>query len=377
MENLDNPFLVGKYVPDEYFCDRVKETNFLVKQIVNGRNVVLASARRIGKTGLISHCFSQPGIMDKYYTFYIDIYTTTCLSDFVCQVGAAIYQQLKPRKTVWAERFFSFIGSLRFGFKLDTVTGEPTFNVSVGQIASPQTTLDEIFEYLENADKPCVVAIDEFQQIGGYEEKNVEALLRTKIQQCRTTQFIFSGSRRHVMNNMFNSPARPFYQSAISMGLEAIPLDAYTEFAVGLFRRRNKSVSEEVVEKVYREFEGCTWFLQVMMNELFALTPEGGSCGEEKFGVALENVICVQEWNYKDTLARLPLVQKQVLLAVAKEGRVTGITSSEFVGKYGLKSPSSVQSAVRALLEKDLITQDAGMFRVSDYFFAEWIRISF
>ena len=82
----------------------------------------------------------------------------------------------------------------------------------MGDIQTPQITLDEIFNYISEADKPCIIAIDEFQQIGEYAEKNVEALLRTKIQQCNRAQFIFAGSKRHMMSNMFNSSSKPFYQ---------------------------------------------------------------------------------------------------------------------------------------------------------------------
>ena len=182
-----NPFVVGRYVSDKYFCDREGETSFLIKQIENGRNVALISPRRLGKTGLIQHLFHQESIEKNYHAFFVDIYATTSLTEFVYLLGKAIYDELKPKKTVWTERFFQIITSLRAGFKLDMVTGEPCFDIGLGDIQAPQTTLDEIFAYLETADKPCIVAIDEFQQIGGYEEKNVEALLRTKIQQCKQT----------------------------------------------------------------------------------------------------------------------------------------------------------------------------------------------
>ena len=184
-----NPFVVGRYVSDKYFCDREGETSFLIKQIENGRNVALISPRRLGKTGLIQHLFHQESIEKNYHAFFVDIYATTSLTEFVYLLGKAIYDELKPKKTVWTERFFQIITSLRAGFKLDMVTGEPSFDIGLGDIQAPQTTLDEIFAYLETADKPCIVAIDEFQQIGGYEEKNVEALLRTKIQQCKQTMF--------------------------------------------------------------------------------------------------------------------------------------------------------------------------------------------
>ena len=262
-------------------------------------------------------------------------------------------------------------------FKMDAITGEPGFDIGLGDIQTPQTTLDEIFQYLDAADKPCIVAIDEFQQIGSYEEKNVEAMLRTKIQQCKQTMFIYSGSKRHLMSNMFHSSSKPFYQSAISMGLEPIPMDMYVEFANRLFEERGKHVSSELVENVYRLFDGCTWFMQMMMNELFALTGHDETCSVDKLDEASKNVIQAQEVSYKDLLARLAPKQKLILQAIAKERLVKGITSSAFIKKYNLPSASSVQAALKPLLKNDLVTQDGDAYRVYDYFFSEWLAKSY
>lgn len=124
---LSNPFVVGRYVSDRYFCDRKNETEFLMKQIENGRNVALISPRRMGKTGLIQHCFNQDRLVKHYHTFFINIYSTTSFVEFVYLLGKAIYEELRPKKTAWAERFFQVIRSLRVGFKLDAITGEPSF----------------------------------------------------------------------------------------------------------------------------------------------------------------------------------------------------------------------------------------------------------
>ena len=376
MENptLQNPFVVGRYVSDKYFCDREKETDFLIRQVQNGRNVALISPRRMGKTGLILHTLNKPDIADNYHTFFIDIYATGSLAEFVYLLGKAVYEDLKPKQEKLKERFFQIIKSLRMGFKLDPITGEPGLDIGIGDIREPQTTLDEIFEYLESADRPCIVAIDEFQQICGYEEKRVEAILRTRIQQCKQTLFIFSGSKRHLMNNMFNTSSKPFYQSAISMGLDPIPVDVYADFAAGMFESHGKHIAKDVIGNVYDQFEGCTWFVQMMMNELFALTAQGECCNVDKVMVAKENVIHSQEGAYKELLAQLAPRQKAVLQAIAKDGRVSGITSASFISRYGLSSASSVQSAVKSLLKNDIITQENGEYRVYDYFFGEWLR---
>ena len=372
-----NPFVVGKYLSDKYFCDRSEETAFLRKQIQNGRDVALISPRRIGKSGLIQHFFNQPDIKEQYYTFFVDIYATTSFAEFVYLLGKEIYEQLKPQSTQWKERFFQIISSFRVGFKLDPMTGTPSLDLGLGDIQTPQTTLDEIFAYIEEADKPCIIAIDEFQQIGEYAEKNIEALLRTKIQKCHRAQFIFAGSKRHMMSNMFNSPSKPFYQSAISMGLEPIPVDIYSDFAMNLFEERGKHVEHEVVEEVWRMFNGYTWFVQMIMNELFALTIPNGVCAQEMIEEARRNVIMAQENSYKDIMSQLPPKQKIVLQAIAKEGLAQNITSSKFIKKYSLSSASSVQAAVKLLLKNDLITQTDIGYRVYNFFFSEWLATGY
>lgn len=381
---INNPFVVGKYLSDKYFCDRSKETDYLRKQIVNGRDVALVSPRRLGKTGLIQHLFNQEDIKDRYYVFFVDIYATTSLAEFVYILGKEIYEQLKPQKTVWKEKFFQMITSFRVGFKLDSMTGAPSFDLGLGDIQAPQTTLGEIFTYIDEADKPCIIAIDEFQQIGNYAEKNVEALLRTKIQRCQRAHFIFAGSKRHIMSNMFNSPSKPFYQSAISMGLEPIPINIYKEFASALFEEKEKQIKPEVIEQVWNLYEGYTWFVQMMMNELFALTNTGETCHTDMIAEARQNIIMTQESSYKDLFSNLPPKQKVVLQAIAKECMThpdpttkkkvaQNITSSKFIKKYKLNSASSVQAAVKSLLHNDLLTQTDNGYRVYDFFLSEWL----
>ena len=370
---VNNPFIVGKYLSDRYFCDRREETEFLRKQIGNGRDVALISPRRLGKSGLIQHFFAQDDIKENYYVFFVDIYATTSLAEFVYTLGKEIYEQLKPQSTIWKEKFFQIITSFRVGFKLDAMSGAPSLDLGLGDIQTPQTTLDEIFTYIDEADKPCIIAIDEFQQIGEYTEKNVEALLRTKIQKCRRAQFIFSGSKRHVMSNMFNSPSKPFYQSAISMGLEPLPIDIYADFATRLFDERGRHIEREAIEQVWRLYDGYTWFVQMMMNELFALTHVDETCLADRIDEARRNLMMAQEQSYKDLLSNIPPKQKIVLQAIAKEGVAQNITSAKFIKKYNINSASSVQSAVKLLLKSDLITQTEKGYRVYDFFLSEWL----
>ena len=369
-----NPFVIGKYISDEYFCDREKETEFLLKQIRNGRNVVLVSPRRIGKSDLIHHLFHQKEMEENYKTLFVDIYATSSLEELVYLFGKAVFDSLKSKRQKTLEKFFNIISSLRIGFAIDSMTGEPSLNLSIGDIKSPETTLSQIFEYLQQADKPCVVAFDEFQQISEYKEKNVEALLRTYVQRCTNAQFIYSGSRRDMMSEMFQSAARPFYASSIVMNLAPISRDVYSEFAKRMFAVRGRSIEDGAVREVYDRYDGCTWFVQMMMNELFDMTLKGETCHASDISEAENNVIMVQSAGYADTMARLSPRQRELIIAIAKEREVERITSSEFVGRYNLSSASSVQSALRPMLASRLVTQDNNVYKVYDFFFAEWIR---
>ncbi len=371
-DEIFNPFFIGRYVDKQYFCDREKDTETLVRHILNGRNVALISPRRLGKSGLIHHTFAQDAIKDRYTTIYVDIYATKDLCEMVKALSEAIVKAVGQRQK-WHEKFFSFIKSLRVGFHIDSVSGEPSFDIGIGDIENPDRTIRELFEYMEASEKPCILAIDEFQQIREYPQTNTEAFIRSLVQQCSRTSFIICGSKRHTMTDIFYSPAKPFFQSVISQSLKPIPMSTYTEFASRMFSKRGKVLDKTAAEAVYTMFDGCTWYMQMMMNEMFALTKEGMTCTAEYIDFAWDNIIMAQEDRYQAILYGLAPKQKQLLYAIAKDRAVEGITSSDFVKRHRLVSASSVQAALKPLLKNDIVTCEEGCYRIYDYFFADYL----
>lgn len=373
---MKNPFVTKGYAGPEYFCDRLKETKDLIKLLTNENNMALISPRRLGKTDLIHHCFNQSEIKNNYYTFLIDIYATSSLTDFVNVFGKAILEELKPRgRKIW-EGFVTTIKSLQQEISFD-INGNPVWGLGLGNIVHPATTLDEIFEYLRKSDKPCIVAIDEFQKITDYHDaSNVEALLRTHIQRCPNATFLFSGSKRHLMSEIFTSPSRPFYQSVITMGLAPISLDKYTEFATHLFEVNGKNIQEDVIAEVYHRFQGVTQCLQRVMNVLFLFTDYGKTCEPSMVDEAINYLLNMLSDNFETQMSQMPERQRNVFRAIAQEGVAKGVLSGAFINKYQLMSSSSVSSALKALLDKDLITQEKGCYMVYDQFFALWLKRS-
>jgi len=371
---MRNPFVTKGYAGPEYFCDRQVETKDLTRLLTNENNMALISPRRLGKTDLISHCFNQQEIRDNYYTFLIDIYATGSLSDFVRTFGKAILKELKPKgRKIW-EKFIATITSLRQEISFD-INGNPVWGIAVGSINNPETTLDEIFDYLNTADKPCIVAIDEFQKVTEYPDaSNVEAALRTHIQHCPNATFLFSGSKRHLMSEIFTSPARPFYQSVITMGLSPIPLQKYEEFAISQFEKNKKHIDKEVIEEVYNRFSGVTQCLQRIMNVLYLFTDTGKTCRIDMLDEAINYLLNMLSDNFETQLSQMPEKQRNVFRAIAQEGKADSVLSGAFINKYKLMSSSSVSSALKALLDKDLITQEGGTYMVYDQFFGMWLK---
>lgn len=368
-----NPFITSGYVSADYFCDRRQESERLVREVMNGNNLALVSTRRMGKTGLIRHCFQFPEIQRNYYTFFIDIYDSRSLRDLVFALSKEILEVLKPAGKKALQNFWECVKSLQAGISFDA-NGVPSLNLGLGDIQVPVNTLDEIFNYLAQADKPCLVAIDEFQQITGYAEENVEATLRTYAQHCNNARFIFAGSRRHIMGNMFLTASRPFYQSVSMMHLDSIPLDEYAGFACMHFERGGKTIEKEAVAVVYEQFEGITWYMQKVLNTLYDMTPERGVCTVKMVVEAIRQIVDSFRYTYSEILFRLPEKQKELLIAITKEGKAKAVTSGAFVKKYKLTSASSVQAALKGLLEKDFVTQEMGVCQTYDRFLGIWLK---
>ena len=373
MKPLNNPFVIGKYVSKDYFCDREKESQTLVHHIENGRNVTIMSERRLGKTGLIEHVFANH-LPATYETFLIDIYTCKNLREMVYLLASEVFKKI-ARKQSLIEHLLRAVRSLKATISYDAVTGLPELGFGLGEIQQPEITLDEILNYLESSDNTCVVAIDEFQKIASFEEKDVEALLRTKIQHLKKTQFVFAGSEHHLLEDIFNDPARPFYNSVVFMQLLPIEKDKYIDFCQRLFQKYRKSVSAELVSSLYDCFQGITWYLQLSMNEAFAMVERGECAGEEAFGQILNHLVDSKRFTFEDRYASLPEKQKTVLQAIASEfpNQVTP-TSRDFMEKYKLKTASSVQTALKGLVEKGIISDSHSIKRPTDLLFVLWLK---
>lgn len=270
--------------------------------------------------------------------------------------------------------FIHTLKSISGQFGFDPISNTPTFDLNLGDIVRPELTLEEIFYYLEHADRPCVVTIDEFQQIAKYPEKNVEALLRTHIQAMSNCQFIFAGSEYHIMQEMFVSANHPFYNSADILELRPIELQVYTDFVSGWMKKYQRGIDASLVQTVYQLFRGNTYGMQKTFNEVFASTDEGEVCTKETVWQAINNVVDSKEPLFQELLSNIPEKQKPLLYAIAADGEVDKITSTAFIKKHKLASASANQYAAKQLMASGVVTKLHGKYSLNEQFFDIWIN---
>lgn len=370
-DSFKNPFLVYGYESPEYFCDRVEETAGIISALQNGRNVSLIAPRRMGKTGLIHNVFHEIQQKDASAAcFYVDIFATRSVEDFVNLLGRSIVGKLDTPMQKASGMVASFFKSAKVVFSTDMLTGLPEASLSF-EPQMAKSTLEEIFAYLRNSDRECYVALDEFQQILEYEDTGIEAMLRSMIQFCHNVHFIFSGSKRHMMVDIFTNAKRPFFQSTECMGLYPIPEDSYFSFVEGLMKKGNIEISREIFHDVYTRFEGHTWYIQYLMNVIYELSPE--IVQPENINNALLRILRRNEDSYRETLDRLSKNQASLLSAIAKEGVVGQVNSGDFIRRNRLKGTSSVNRALEYLVGKEIVYKQPKGYMVYNRFLGLWL----
>ena len=368
---MNNPFLIVGYQGPEYFCDREKETEVILSALHNGRNITLVSPRRMGKTGLIKNVFYTLQEKEKNAKcFYLDIFSTQNLREFVALLGREILGKLDSLSQSTLKTLLSFFKSCRPVITMDELSGIPSVSLDIVP-SKEEETLKEIFDYLRQSGRECYLAIDEFQQIMEYPEKGVEGLLRSYIQFLPNVHFIFSGSKKHLMEYIFFSIKRPFYQSTQKLFLDKISKEVYFSFAHSFFEKEGKELPEEIFDKVYTWVDGHTWYVQYLLNRLFAL-PEK-TLSPELLDSLMMEILQEEEYTYQTYFQLLTFNQIQLLKAIAKEGIVREVNAAAFIKKYDLKAVSSVNTSLRILIDKEFILRQPEGYIVYDRFMSIWL----
>ena len=367
--NPKNPFIVAGYHSPEYFCDRERETSEIVSAVNNDRNVTLVAPRRMGKSRLIRNVFHELNRQGEYKCAYADVFGTQNLAEFVRVFASSVFSAFETSFDKVARAASSFVKGFRPKVTVDAF-GTRTYSFEVTD-ATAESTLAGVFDYLESRKFRTVVAFDEFQQIAEYPGKGTEAMLRSRIQFLTGHQFIFAGSRQHMMGEMFVSAKRPFYNSTQIVHIGPIDRDNYFEFAARHFKRAGMTLDRETFFSVYNRFDGVTWYVQAVMNRLYALGARNPT--REDAISAVRALVAGSGYEFETILRECPAGAARLLKAIAAEGCVAEITGGKFISKYGLKAASSVSAALKALKAADLVYRTEAGYIVYDRLFGIWL----
>jgi uncharacterized protein len=364
-----NPFIISGYISPEYFCDRKEETARMLNAIRNSRHLTLFSPRRMGKTGLIKHLFYTAEKKKEFIPVYIDILATTSLKEFSEVFGKAVLTALGKNEAMM-KKILKSLSSLRLKLTIDRFTGEPALSYEINNSREAEHSLDTIFSYLGSQAKRIAIAIDEFQQIAAYPEKNLEAILRTHLQSVNNVSFIFSGSRRHILTDIFSSPDRPFFNITETMEISSIEPEVYRLFILERFRLGSVIISDKALDRIIQITSLHTFYVQYFCNRLYS---DYKKIDTDQVDLTLNTILKENEPVYASYLNLLTSTQFRVLKAIAINDGVENPTSKEFLSRYDLGAASSVSQAVKSLTDKEFVFVSGTKHRLNDVFLAQWI----
>jgi len=367
----NNPFILSGYKSPEYFCDRNLETKRILSSLNNQRNLTLMSSRRMGKTGLIYHVFNKLAPDKGIIPVYIDILGTTSLPEFIESFGNALVKGISKSESS-LKKILQSLSHLRPQLSYDSLTGEPKISFDIRNENEINFSFETLFELIGKKNSHFFIVIDEFQQIANYAQKNTEAILRTYFQQVTNATFLFSGSKRHILSEIFTNPSRPFFSSSEIMQISSINKDDYKLFIDFHFSAAKKSMSDKAFEIITEYTELHTFYTQFLCNRLF---DSFKNISGENVEQTLIKILQENEPVYANYLNLLTRMQYRTLRAIAIEKNVKSPTSKEFLLKHKLGAASSVSQAIESLIEKEFINVENQSYSTQDKFLREWIRM--
>ena len=372
-----NPFRFGGLALDDAFADREAEVQELKFDVLNGQDVVIFAPRRYGKSSLVWKTMQQL-VGEDDLVAYVNLMTAPTKEKLAEKLAATIYESVASAAERAREKALAPFRGLRIS---PTVTVDPedgTYSFSFGVDHSPadvDATLERLLELPgelgAGRQRKVALILDEFQEIQSIDPA-LPRLMRTVFEQQPEVARVYLGSRRHMMERLFSDENEPFWRSAKKVELDVIDPDLFRGFIARRFLDTNKAIGEEVAAQVLERTAGHPYATQELCYFLWDRTPFDGTATEAELEAAMTAVLRSEYAHFEARWDAASSAQKLVLQALAAEpGRpLTGA----YRARHELPSPSTVQAAVEALVERELVGRRApGFYAISEPFFAEWI----
>ncbi|MGD2015845.1 MAG: ATP-binding protein [Desulfobacterales bacterium] len=363
---MENPFKFSGIVEAPAFCNRQNEQREIKQYIENSQNVLLYSHRRYGKSSLIFKIFKG---LKNITPVYIDLYGTTRTEEFITSFlkgVSTVESQIDRLMKIIREG----IRSIGVNFTVDPATGMPTASPVFNRAAEGRT-IDELFSFIQRLSKKkkMVVAFDEFQEVSTYGGDAFEKNLRRSIQLHDRVAYIFSGSQRHLLTDMFNDRKRAFYMLATSYPLGKIDNAEYKSWIKDLYQRARKRIEDKFIEEVVDRCENHPMYVQ----EFFFNIWMHENISYENLDKIERSIVEKRVAEYSYAWDALTLNQKRSLKLIAgTAGKY--IFAAENLDRYGFRTASQVTAALKSI-EKMGIVDKNKEWKIHDPFFKRWLLL--
>lgn len=375
---MEKSFVYGVAVSDYNFTGRKEETRRLRQNFENGINSILISPRRWGKTSLVDHVCRQLEGSD-IITVRLDIFGCKSEYDFYNVLAAAVLKQTASKIQLWMDEAKDFLVRLtpKIHFPID-----PTSEMSVSLGITPDThrpeeVLDMVEMIAKRKERRIVVCIDEFQQVGEFENtKLVQATLRSVWQHHHYTSYCLFGSKRHMMSQIFLHRSMPFYQFGDLMWLQKIPTTDWTDYIISHFKSAGRDISKQMVTEICKLVDNYPSYVQHLASIVLNRTPLGATALEEVLPSAVRELISTNEALYMQQIEPLTGYQMNLLRAIVS-GIHSGFNEKKVRSQFDLGSPSNLPRLRTALVGRDLIYSEMKQLFITDPVFGLWFRQRF
>jgi uncharacterized protein len=373
-----NPFKFGDLALDEAFTDREQELGELKSDILNGQNVVIFAPRRYGKSSLVWKA-AQELTGEGVLLAQVDLMKTTTKEQLAAKLAQAVYEQIATPLFRARERATRIVRGLRIVpvMTVDPNDGSLGFSFTAGHASSDiDATLEKLLELpaelsAERGRRTALV-FDEFQEVLDL-DPNLPGLMRAVFQSQPEVAHVYLGSKRSMMEKLFSDANEPFWRSAKQMELDVIAPAAFAPFIRERFEAAGRAVESEVVARVLETTRGHPYGTQELCYALWEETQPGETATATQLEAALDHVLRSENAHFTRIWDEASRVQRATLQALAKEP-LHSITSDEFRRRHGLPGSSSIQRALDALLDEELVIKEKpGAYRIAEPFLAEWI----
>jgi AAA+ ATPase superfamily predicted ATPase len=362
---VKNPFSYSDYVTGEAFCNRSKEQKDLVYYAQNSQNVLLYSHRRMGKTSLVHRVIHRlKKAKPTVKSVYLDLYGSLDENNFIDAILTGL-AQIESR----LERLLNQMAGLKIAGSIDPVTNLPILSASIKPREKPEY-LEKALTILASYSKKqkLLVVFDEFQEVAKYSEEGFEKRLRKVIQGHRNISYIFSGSQKHILIDMFDSAKRAFYKMARSYPLENIEMQHYVDWAQKLFKKKSVNVDREIIVDIVERCDYQPMYIQQFLFDLWRCDTLNLAALDE----IQKSIIISQKNQFVVLWDLLSQNQKKALWLLIETGG-EGIYAAEQLVRVGFNSGSVLQRALMSLVEKEILSKN-GAFQFQDAMFKKWVQ---